>query len=180
MGNTIFHSARRHPTGQNTGISMLDLARRHTPMCLSLTALLSILLIAPVSEAKIYKWVDGNGVTHYSQRRPPEVFTTEEIKIQARTAGVATKAKEYLQIRIDALDQRRSNKKLEKEGGSEAVSYQKQLDEYCASVKTRLADYQSDRRLAEKQSDGTYLPVNDKARIEEIGKMQAQIKDRCS
>ena len=145
-----------------------------------MTALLSILLIAPASEAKIYKWVDGNGITQYSQQRPPQEYTTEEIKIKSQTAGVATKAKEYLQNRIDALDERRSNKKLAKEGGAETVVYRKQLDEYCAAVKNRLADYQSERRLAEKQADGSYLPVSDKARVEEIGKMQAQIKDRCS
>ena len=159
---------------------MPDHARRHSLMGLSLIALLSILLFAPVSEAKIYKWVDGNGVTQYSQQRPPREFTTEQIKIQSRTADVASKAKESLQKRIDALNERRSNKKLEKEGGSEAVTYRQQLDEYCATVRTRLADYQSDRRLAEKQDDGSYVPVSDKERIEEIGKIQAQIKERCS
>ncbi len=180
MENSNFHGARRHLTECSAADSIRDHARRQTLTGLSLTALLSILLIAPASEAKIYKWVDGNGITQYSQQRPPDEFIAEVIKTPSRAAGAATKAKESLQKRIAALDERRSNKKLAKEGGAETVEYRKQLDAYCAAVKNRLADYQSERRLAEKQADGSYLPVSDKARVEEIGKMQAQIKDRCS
>lgn len=147
---------------------------------LSSIVLLSALLIAPASEAKIYKWVNANGVTQYTQAPPNREFSIEVIKPKKTAADVAAKAKEALQKRIDALDERRSDKKLAKEGGDEAVAHRKKLAEYCSSVKNQLADYQSDRNLAIERDDGSYVLVTGKMRAEEIGKLQVQISKRCS
>jgi len=45
----------------------------------------AILLTPHLSPAKIYKWTDANGVTHYSEDPPPEAVT--EVSTMASTAG---------------------------------------------------------------------------------------------
>ena len=181
MVNLNLRRSRRHPTQRGATDSMRGHTRRFAPMgLLSSTVLLSALLIAPASEAKIYKWVDTNGVTQYTQYPPSREFSVEVIKPKTTAASVAAKAKEILQKRIAALDERRNEKKLAKKEGDEAATQREKLDVYCTSVKNRLADYRSDRNLAEQRDDGSYVPVTDEMRAEEIGKMQAQISERCS
>lgn len=42
---------------------------------------LSALLVSH-AEAKLYKWVDGNGVTHYGETIPPEYANREAVKLE--------------------------------------------------------------------------------------------------
>jgi len=153
---------------------------RYLPTGLSLIVALSVLLIASTSEAKIYKWVDGDGVTQYTQHPPPREFATEEIKTSKQAAGVAQQAEQALQKRVDALDERRSEKKLKEDEGEPAVAERKKRQAYCTAERARLTDFESGRRLAEEQEDGTYLPVTEEQRTQEIDKIQARIREQCN
>ncbi len=180
MGNSNLHRSRGHRTECRTMSMKRADTRRYSPPGLAMMVALSVLLISPVGEAKIYKWVDADGVTQYTQHPPPEEFVTEEIKTSKQSAGAAAQANEALQKRVDALDERRSDKKLKQDEGEPAVADRKKREEYCAAERARLADFESGRRLAEEQEDGSYLPVTEEQRTEEIGKMQARIKAQCN
>lgn len=52
------------------------------PWSLPLFALATVLLFPGVADAAVYKWVDGQGVTHYANTPPPHGdFTTVETQV---------------------------------------------------------------------------------------------------
>jgi hypothetical protein len=48
----------------------------------------SLLCFAGVASAAIYKWVDENGMTHYSTSPPPGVSGTETVNVDPRPSGL--------------------------------------------------------------------------------------------
>ena len=46
-------------------------------------SLVCLLGISPVSQAKMYKWVDADGNTHYTQTPPPDGITKEDLNLPA-------------------------------------------------------------------------------------------------
>ena len=45
--------------------------------------LVCLLAISPQLHAKLYKWIDADGNTHYTQQPPPDGITVEDIKLPA-------------------------------------------------------------------------------------------------
>lgn len=142
--------------------------------------LLAATLFSADALAKIYKWVDADGVTQYTQHPPPEEFSAQEIKTQTQNADEAARAQEALQKRIDSLDERREDKKLASEEGEAAVVEKKELDKFCSESRQRLSEFKSGRRLAQKQEDGSFVPVTEEHRQEEVAKLEKRIKEQCS
>ena len=60
------------------------------PVCL--LACLTLLLAAPTSHADIYKWVDADGKTHYSERKDDAGKSkVEEVKIKSSPEATASR-----------------------------------------------------------------------------------------
>ena len=162
----------------------MDIARSNNPGSHKAVALLLVLsafslLCATAEATKIYKWVDENGITQYTQYPPPEKFESSEIRTQIQRPEEAQAARDALRARVDALDERRSDKKLAQEEGEEAVVQRKELEAVCESTRKRLSEFESGRRLAEKQDDGSFVPVSEERRTAEIAKMQKRLQERC-
>lgn len=180
MEKVKIHQPRDQKTRYNSFDSLFGRGRPLSPVNLSLLVTLSILLIASDSEAKIYKWVDSNGITQYTQHPPPIEFDIREIETQSQPSNQAARAQKALTKRLAALEERRGDKQLAEDGGKAAVEHRQKVAEYCTASKKRLVDFQSSRRLVEQKSDGTYKPISDKNRAEQIARMQADIKRECS
>ena len=46
-------------------------------------SLVCLLGISSQSHARLYKWIDADGNTHYTQQPPPDGIATEDIKLPA-------------------------------------------------------------------------------------------------
>lgn len=86
----------------------------------ALGACLALLSVSPASHAEIYKWVDANGRTHYSERRvdagqakPVELKVTP----QARSAQATGTPTEYWQDQERQFRQRQITKQDQKPNG---------------------------------------------------------------
>jgi len=130
-------------------------------------ALLAYLIAAPAGADTqiIYKWLDANGITQYTEHPP----TDKDIEVvEIRTEGVdpsgALAARELVQKRVEELDERRAEKKLADEQTAEGAALKKQIDELCKVTRERLAEFQSGRRLGQLQEDGSYIPVTEEQR----------------
>jgi hypothetical protein len=65
---------------------------------LSLLFAVGLVAVAGHSHAgKFYKWVDSDGVTHYTQSPPPDGTQGEEVKTRKTTSSDAEQARESLQ-----------------------------------------------------------------------------------
>lgn len=59
--------------------------------CTKLFTLIGLLLVTSLSQAEIFKWVDSNGKTHYSERRENAgKAKVEEVKVKLAPVSAAT------------------------------------------------------------------------------------------
>lgn len=76
-------------------------------------ACLSVLLTPLISHAQIYKWVDRNGVTHYSEKKEhASAAKTNELKIKSQPSSTqsANSSTEYWQEQERQLRERQIEK----------------------------------------------------------------------
>jgi len=62
------------------------------PSRLPLVALVAALAAAPLSAANLYKWVDEKGVTHYTDKMPPDAV--DKASVEMNKDGIAVKRTE--------------------------------------------------------------------------------------
>jgi TolA-binding protein len=144
------------------------------------TLLLATLLLAtalPVAAAKIYKWVDANGVTHYSQS-PPNTAQGQEITL-GRDRTDTQAAQEQLQERIEELNRRREDREAKKTGSEEELARQRELTQFCRDATARMGDYNSGRTLAERRPDGSYARLAPEEVEQRREKLQSQLDEHC-
>ena len=79
------------------------------PSSLSLLAVVVALSAAPLSAANLYKWVDEKGVTHYTDKMPPDAV--DKASVEMNKDGIAVKRTEPAptpeQRRAKALEEER-------------------------------------------------------------------------
>jgi hypothetical protein len=82
-----------------------------------LGACLALLLAASTSHAQVYKWVDANGQTHYSEKKEAAANSSaDQMKLSSSpiSAEEAKASAEYWQERNKALDQRHAKEQQAK------------------------------------------------------------------
>jgi hypothetical protein len=99
---------------------------------------LSVLLVAPAVAAEIYKWVDENGVTHFSQMQPdlsvtgvsqPELRDTRpsDYDPEQDLYGVEAQAKRMQQLRDEKKERRQARQERERKAQEQqAIQYRRQ------------------------------------------------------
>jgi len=101
-----------------------------------------------VVDAKLYKWVDENGVTHFSNTAPPqdetEVHTKGEVKSSgpdpSHSPGIEKVLKSYKQDQLrDKADdiEKRKNRRQKSSSSSMAGYYEKQLKKEKIELESR-------------------------------------------
>lgn len=145
-------------------------------MCCSIIA---ILAFTSHAYAQVYKWVDENGQTHFSQH-PPEKIEAEVIK----TAPAPKVDVEKAQHEIDALiKQQAENDKLEQQQREEQ---QKQAEEMalkaknCKTARHNLKLYQNSPGRRMTDADGNVTRPSEEDRQEMIQKLKEAVNEFCS
>ena len=147
-------------------------------MCKSLVlAVLAVVLSAPAA-AQIYKWVDGSGVTHYSEK-PPENGKSKEVQLrEASPASAKPKVgpDTTLQERERAFNQRQvAREQAEAKQAKESAVTEK----WCKEARIALADMQRAPRMYELNDKGERVYVSDKVREDSIAAHQADYDQHC-
>jgi len=129
------------------------------------------------SHAELYKWVDEDGVTQYSQTPPPGDIQTETLEIQTRSTSAS--AVRDMENRIRRLNLEREarlieeqNKQIDKENATVHA-------ENCQRSRQQLASYSVPNALI-LQSDGSRVRVDEDTRQRELVATQALIKKYCT
>lgn len=139
----------------------------------------TLIMASGHATAKMYKWVDVNGVTQYSQRPPPEGPVKEIEKNYAPDAADlentlqegAKKREEFNKRHQERLDNEAQTKKEKKE--------KKKLALECTKAKEQIKALKLDRRIKLKEGD-VYTSLTDEKRREKIKKLQDRIKKYCN
>lgn len=133
------------------------------PRLLAIAALLS--LIPAVAMAEVYKWVDEDGVTHYSQQPPPSGTPT----IITPDTGPPTDTGE-------SQDGDGEEGSADNENGDDG---QETIADFCNDLRERKSILQSDRPLRVKAEDGTLSTLDDEGRAQRLERVQGQLRDHC-
>lgn len=129
-------------------------------------AFVALAVLATTAQAaRTYKWVDENGVTHYSQYPPPE----GEVEIIepdiALPSGVDTTT--------GTAEQAAGG---EAGGGEDAQT----MEEYCNQLRNQAQMLASERDVRVRHEDGTLRPLEGDARASRRTEIDQQIQQYCN
>lgn len=145
-----------------------------------LTALLSCALTLPCSAA-IYKWVDENGVTHYSESPPPSQ-KAQEIKPVPSSSPAASKEKTAEQLELEFRQRRLEAAESDKKKAADAnkVKHDAALrGEDCAAAHADLIHLQESVPFYSINARGEREYMPDAERPAEIARLKAFIEKSC-
>lgn len=127
-------------------------------------------------QAAMYKWVDKDGITHYSQEPPPPGIQGKTIAPPPEVNTSAAQKK--LQDTEETLDK---NLKQRQDQAKEQQKKQQEMQakkEACDQARTRLHSFQNPRvNFVDK--DGTRRRATEEERQRELGKARAYIDKNC-
>lgn len=136
------------------------------PLLLAVAALLSMAPAAGMAE--VYKWVDDDGVTHYSQQPPPGGTPT----VITPTADAPSSAENGPEA--DAAEQDDGSADTEDGDGE-----QETIADFCEELREREKVLEGDRPIRMKAEDGTLTDLDDEGRAQRLERVQSQLQDHC-
>ncbi|MEN7343287.1 MAG: DUF4124 domain-containing protein [Pseudomonadota bacterium] len=133
------------------------------------------------AEAQIYKWVDENGVVHYSDQplqedaKQSDIQTSRTDKAAAEAALAA--ANQLRQEQSQAFYRRRAG---EDDPQNQLTDEQKAVKEKsCIAARKKLNEFAQARRLYKVLPDGQKAYLTEAEILEARAEVQAAIQDNC-
>ncbi len=130
--------------------------------------------------AKMYKWVDGNGVVQYTQSPPPPGREGSEVK--KHTHGVTDdQADENLRGLTDKAQTQQKDREFKKEYAGAEEQRADRMHKNCETARENLRILQNAARVRVKgdgDEDAAYLSEQQKQ--EKIAESQEQVKNNCN
>jgi len=136
---------------------------------------LLLMALIPASFARMYKWVDAEGNTHYTQH-PPVGIEAETIK--PPPAIDSSRAQEQLQNRQQLLDSLKEERTKDNKAQEEKARDAEQQKAMCEKARARLASYQRPR-VNLIGADGKPSRASEEQRQAEIAKSKEYVRELC-
>lgn len=135
------------------------------------------LFVLTPSHAQLYKWVDEEGVTQYSDRPPPESSDVEIVTPDTASPDAAAISKMKSQSsRADKLREERLKAAEEKRLAEEERAIR---EENCRRSRAKLASYSVPNALI-LQQDGSRVRVDEPTRQRELASAREMIEKYCN
>jgi hypothetical protein len=131
------------------------------------------------TQAGIYRWVDDEGVTIYSQTKPA---TGDAVEIKSSSPPPASKPAaqkqlDTLQQQTNDAQQKRESRKEEQRAAAEDAQIRR---ENCEAAKHNLDLYTNLGRRVVKGPDGKYSRPSEEVRQQRIEEAKKSIEEFCS
>ena len=131
---------------------------------------LTLLLIAPLAGAQVYKWKDANGTEHYSQTPPPS-NATQFKQVKPATSVPPTPAASITAPAAAAADPQPTT--------TTVADTPENRTKLCTSLQTNLAALQGAAPVVMQQG-GKQTALDDSARKQQASATQAQYQQYCA
>lgn len=141
-----------------------------------------LFVFSMVANGELYKWVDNNGKTQYTDQPPPAGAATAEKKLEIKLAPVqpaddkAKKARKSLAERELDFKKRLAAKEQEETKRKKEI---KENKERCAQARSKLKVFQEAPKLTVSDGKGGIVRADDAARQKGIKEAQKEIKSKC-
>ena len=143
-------------------------------------ALFLLLISSSVFSAQVYKWVDENGQTQFSQFPPPgDQQTADKVDVKTQPASNPEAAKRLKDMRQNLLEssvERNTQSEQDKEDAKEA----ERMAENCERAKQHLRDIENNGRIYKTQEDGERYWYSEQEREGLISKAKEQVDKYCN
>jgi len=136
------------------------------------------LLLSFSVHAQIYKWVDENGQTHYSQQ-PPESGQAETVDVPPPPPIAPEQAREEVQ---ELIDQQQAAEQAEQEAQQQAQKQAEQeaaREENCRIARNNLTAYQNNPGRRVMDEEGNVTRLDEETRQQKIQEFQEQVDLYC-
>lgn len=134
-------------------------------------------LTSPVM-AKLYKWVDENGVTQYTQTPPPK-GDFSHVKPPPKPAVDPQKAHSEMEERLKAFKDRRDEVAKGKAESDKKAAEKAEKSAKCEKARKNLTFLQTHARVRETAKDGSATLLGEEKRQERIKQANEAIKEYC-
>jgi hypothetical protein len=142
----------------------------------------SIILILAISDsafAQVYKWVDDEGQTHFSQTPPADydayvIKTRPSPKVDPAQSQQAVDSMIEQQASDELLQQK--NKQQQQQQAEKAEAQSKK----CDIAKNNLEKYQNNPNGRIRNADGEYTRIDETDRQAKMDQLKQDIKKYCS
>ena len=140
-------------------------------------AIVSAFLFSPLIQAAMYKWVDADGNTHYTQQPPPGDI--EAKKIQADIPKVDSEgANSEIERQKEKADKLRKARQDQAKEDSVREQNEAIQAENCNRSKQQVSTYSRPRGLIE-QEDGSRIRISEEQRLEGLSKAKEMVDKYC-
>ena len=126
----------------------------------------------------MYKWVDENGVTVYSQT-PPATAKSTEVKPPPPPAESPETARQRLNQRLQKLDDAAEDRELAETKLNEQQNRSDALKGNCNAARNNLRNLEGNPRKLVGRSDGSYVRLDEEERQKLLQKSRAQVEKFC-
>ena len=139
--------------------------------------LVALVLSVPAA-AQVYKWVDANGVTHYSEK-PPETGKSKEVRLREPSPAGAS-PKQGLDASLQERDRAFKQRQVAREQDEAKLAKDRAaLDLQCKSERNALADMRQIPRLYDMNDKGERVFLSATERDERLASRQAEYDKNC-
>ena len=138
----------------------------------------ALLCLTTPAMAKLYKWVDENGVTQYTQTPPPKADFTQ-VKPPSKPAVDPQRAQDKQEIRLDAFQQRRDDAAKGKAEADKKAAKKAEKIAKCKKARKNLTFLQTHNRVRTTDKDGNATLIGEEKRQEKIKQANDAIKAYC-
>jgi hypothetical protein len=135
-----------------------------------------------VANGELYKWVDNNGKTQYTDQPPPAGAATTEKKLEIKLTPVQPADDKAKKARKNLAERELDFKKRLAEKEQEEAKQQKEIKESkkkCTQARSKLKLYQEAPKLTVSDGKGGIVRADDAARQKGIKEAQKEIKSYC-
>lgn len=149
---------------------------------LRITFTVLLFIFSITTSGEMYKWVDHNGKTRYTDQPPPAGAAKTEKKLEIKLAPVKPvddndeASKKSLTDRELDFKKRLAKKKQEEAKQQKKITESK---EKCFQAKSKLKLYQEAPKLTVSDGKGGVVRADDAARQKGIEMAQKEIKNYC-
>lgn len=149
------------------------------PIFLLLTLIAMLGSAVPIAADSAYKWVDEEGVTHYSQRLPPD----QESKKMAPPPPAPDKPKtpsESLKARLERLEREQAAREKAAKQQTQEQEQHATRKRNCEAARKNLQLYEGNPHWRIGDNSGNYTRLSDEERHARITEAKQQIEANCN
>lgn len=144
-------------------------------------AVVLVLAFAPAAAAQLYKYVDKNGKTVYSDQAPPAGIDAKPINVPATATGVASPApgaKSYVE-RDKELDKTRKEARTRQEKAEQEAQKAREAEQRCQQARIAHQAYSDGGRIYKYDAKGERAYLGDDELVAERERARRLMDEAC-